>query len=154
MIDLKGIRNIVLDLGGVILDLHIHDTDYIHFVFGMPKAVCSHGTVSGTGIRHIQTQYDYGNGVVISAEGGWLMAPSFGFEMSFTIALEKATIMYDCTREPAFKVCPADGDVFMPDVVPGDGYSLEITHFAEKIRGRETTEVINPEQSKKTIQSA
>ena len=63
------------------------------------------------------------------------MAPSFGFEMSFVVVLEKATIVYDCTRTPAFRVCPADGEAFTPEVPPGDGYSLEIEHFASAVAG-------------------
>jgi len=140
--------------GGMVLDLHIHDTDFVHFVFGMPKAVCSHGTIAGNSIGHILTRYDYGNESTITAEGSWLMSSSFGFEMSFNIALEKATILYDCTREPLFKVCPADGGAFTPDVETGDGYLLEITHFAKKIQGKETAAVINLAQSKKSIQIA
>ena len=137
--------------GGMALDLHIHDTDFIHYVFGLPKVVCSHGMATGNNIRYIHTQYDYGNESTIIAEGSWLMSPSFGFEMSFNIALEKVTIVYDCTREPAFKVCPTDGDVFTPEVEAGDGYLLEIVHFAEKIQGKKTAEVINATQSKESI---
>jgi predicted dehydrogenase len=138
--------------GGMVLDLHIHDTDYIHYVFGIPKAVRSSGLTDTTGIRHIQTRYDYGDDSVITAEGSWLMSKSFGFEMSFTIALEKATIVYDCTRDPAFKICPAEGDAFTPKIEAGDGYLLEIEHFAEKIQGRQLAEVISPDQSRKSIQ--
>ena len=29
--------------GGCPLDLHIHDTDYVQYLFGTPKAVCSFG---------------------------------------------------------------------------------------------------------------
>ena len=31
--------------GGAMLDLHIHDTDYVQYVFGMPKAVFSQGVI-------------------------------------------------------------------------------------------------------------
>ena len=77
----------------------------------------------------------------MTAEGGWGMTPAFGFEMSFNIAMEKATIVYDCSRTPAFRVCPADGEVFTPEVVEGDGYSIEIAHFAALAAGRDVTEV-------------
>jgi predicted dehydrogenase len=128
--------------GGVALDLHIHDTDYVQYLFGMPKSVFSRQAKAvGGGAIHITTQYIYDDDKVVTAEGGWGMTPAFGFEMSFNIALEKATIVYDCTRTPAFRVCPADGEVFTPAVAEGDGYSIEISHFAALAAGRDVTEV-------------
>ena len=92
--------------GGQPLDLHIHDSDYVHHVFGLPAAVSSTADVPQT---YISTQYHYPDGPAVVAESTWRMAPAFGFEMSFIIVLERATIVYDCTRTPAFRVCPADG---------------------------------------------
>ena len=122
--------------GGVALDLHIHDTDYVQYLFGMPQAVCSFGAKApGGGLAHITTQYLYDDDMVITAEGGWAMTPSFGFEMSFNIAMEKATLVYDLTRDPMFKVCPAEGEAFTPEVEKGDGWFLQIAHFAKAVRG-------------------
>ncbi len=140
--------------GGMVLDLHIHDTDYIHYVFGVPKSVCSHAAVAEGRASHIQTQYDYENGTMISAEGSWMMSPSFGFEMSFNVVLEKATIVYNPAQKPAFRVCPAEGKDLIPDIQAGDGYFQEISHFADKIQGKEVAEVITQAQSKKSIQIA
>ena len=78
-------------------------------------------------------------GPAVAAEGSWRMAPSFGFEMSFNLALEQATIVFDCTRTPAFKVCPREGKPLTPELLPGDGYNRQIEHFAKKARG-ETVE--------------
>ncbi|MEI8197358.1 MAG: Gfo/Idh/MocA family oxidoreductase, partial [Phycisphaerae bacterium] len=45
--------------GGAALDLHVHDTDFIHWCFGLPQAVRSVGYSRDTkGIDHISTQYD------------------------------------------------------------------------------------------------
>jgi predicted dehydrogenase len=35
--------------GGVALDLHIHDTDFVQYLFGKPRAVCSFGGKDSTG---------------------------------------------------------------------------------------------------------
>lgn len=138
--------------GGVALDLHIHDTDYVQYLFGMPKAVCSHGAKGPKGqLIHMVTEYEYGEDKLIVAEGGWGMTLTFGFEMSFNLILEKATIIYDLTRKPMFRVCPAEGVEFSPEVVAGDGYSLEIEHFAKSIRGESVPEVITLEQSRNSV---
>lgn len=138
--------------GAALLDLHIHDSDYVQYLFGMPKAVCSKGTKGPSGgWDHIVTQYYCDEDCVITAEGGWIMSPSFGFEMSFNIILDKAVIIYDCTRESAFKVCPVDADAFTPQVQAGDGYSREIAHFAKAVAGEAVPEITTPKQSENSV---
>ncbi len=138
--------------GGVALDLHIHDTDFIQYLLGVPGSVSGFGVVNSAGIlAHVVTRYDYGSGPLVVAEGGWAMAPSFGFEMSFNLVLERATIVYDCTRQPALRVCPAGGEGFTPPVPPGDGYIRQIDHFARSIRGETVPPVITLEQSRDSV---
>ena len=83
--------------GGQPLDLHIHDTDYVHHVFGMPAAVSS---VADEPQTYISTQYHYPDGPAVVAESTWRMAPAFGFEMSFVVVLERATILYNSQPHP------------------------------------------------------
>ena len=75
------------------------------------------------------------------------MTPGFGFEMSFNIALEAATIVYDCTKSEAFKICPLKGKTIIPKVEPGDGYSLEIAHFVKAVSGKPVPPILTPLQS-------
>ncbi len=79
------------------------------------------------------------------------MTPSFGFEMSFNIALETATIVYDLTRKPAFKVCPAEGQSITAEVEKGDGWFLEIAHFVKTISGQKVKPVTTLEQSLNSV---
>ena len=134
--------------GGQPLDLHIHDTDYIHHVFGVPAAVSS---VADGPQTYISTQYHYENGPAVVAESTWRMAPAFGFEMSFVVVLERATILFDSTRSPAFRVCPPEGPAFTPEVPAGDGYSREVEHFARALAGATVEPVITPQDARETI---
>ena len=134
--------------GGAMLDLHIHDTDYVQYVFGMPKEVFSRGVIGPSGeYDHTVTQYLYGNDCVITAEGGWIMAPGFGFEMSFKIMLEKVTLVYSSAQEPTFRIFPIDGETIIPEIPTGDGYSFEIQHFVDTLSGKAVPSIITPEQS-------
>ena len=134
--------------GGAMLDLHIHDADYVHYVFGMPKEVFSRGVMGPSGeFDHTVTQYLYGSDCVITAEGGWIMAPGFGFEMSFKIMLEKATLVYSSAQEPTFRIFPIDGETIIPEIPSGDGYSFEIQHFVDILSGKVVPSIITPEQS-------
>jgi len=138
--------------GGMALDLHIHDTDFVQYLFGSPSAVCSFAAKGPfNGLAHIVTAYSYDEDKVVVAEGSWAAMPSFGFEMSFNIVLEKATIVYDSMRQPTLKVYPAGGPAFAPHVQDGDGYSLEIAHFARSISARELKEVTSLKQSKNSV---
>ena len=138
--------------GGVVLDLHIHDTDYVQYLFGTPVAVCSFTAKSSTGqLLHIVTQYLYDDDKVVTAEGGWAMMPTFGFEMSFNIAMEKATIVYDLTRQTMFKVYPAKGNPFTPEVEKGDGYLRQTEYFVKLIRGETVEPVLTLHQSRDSV---
>jgi predicted dehydrogenase len=85
--------------GGALLDLHIHDADFVQFCFGRPRSVVSSGVslLSGA-IDHVVTQYNVANGAVVHAEGSWLMGPGHGFNMAYTVIFENATADYDCSR--------------------------------------------------------
>jgi predicted dehydrogenase len=137
--------------GGMVLDLHIHDTDYVQYLLGMPKAVQSFGAPKSGSTAHVVTHYLYDDETVITAEGGWAMMGSFGFEMSFNLVLEKATLVYDCTRDPAFRVCLADGEAFTPEVETKDGYVLQSEHFVKRIQGQEVEPVTTLTGSRDSI---
>jgi predicted dehydrogenase len=140
--------------GGALVDLHIHDSDYVQYVFGMPKTVysrCADGPSSK--FDHVITQYTYDDKVV-AAEGSWLMSPGFGFEMSFCITLEKATIVFDNTREPTFKVYPVETDAFTPEVEAGDGWGLQIVHFVKAVSGEKVPQITTPVDSLNSVKIA
>lgn len=141
--------------GGAAMDLHVHDGDFVQYLFGMPKEVFSRG-VKGPSkdYDHIVTSYVYRDGKVVTAEGGWIMKPGFGFEMSFNVMLEKATISYDCTRDPVFKIAPAKGEIIIPKVRKGDGYSCELEHWIKAVSGKKVARVITPADSLNSVRLA
>ncbi|MHB9071284.1 MAG: Gfo/Idh/MocA family protein [Sedimentisphaerales bacterium] len=138
--------------GGAALDLHIHDSDYVQYLFGMPKEVFARGVKGPSGdYDHIVANYIYNEGKVITAEGGWVMKPGFGFEAGFNIMLEKATISYDYACQPIFRISDAKGNVTTPAVSKGDGYSGEFEHFINIMNGRAVPKVITPMDSLNSV---
>jgi predicted dehydrogenase len=131
--------------GGAIFDLHIHDTDYVQYLFGLPRAVRSQAAIGPSGgFDYVTTQYVYKDSKVVSAEGGFVMSPGFKFEMSFVMSLEKATIVYDCRNTPTLVVYPTGGGSVTPKIEQGDGYSREIEHFVAGITDKKKPSVISP----------
>ena len=131
--------------GGLALDLHIHDIDFIQYLFGVPERIHSVGT------RHVQTHLDYGDDRVITATASWAMPESFGFQMSFKIMFEKAALVFDGT---ALTLYPSEGDSFEPELEKGEGYKGEIEHFASLIAGTNTKRVITPKQARESVRMA
>ena len=132
--------------------MHIHDTDFVQHVFGIPDEVFSRGVIGPSGdYDHTVTQYLYNDQKVVTAEGGWIMAPEFGFEMSFKIMLDDATLLYSSAQQPTLKICPKAGEMIIPEVEDGDGYSFEIQHFVDLISGKSLQSVITPEQSAESV---
>ena len=137
--------------GGVALDLHIHDTDIVQFLFGMPRAVTSRANFAKDGaMRYISTLYDVG-GAAVTAEASWAMAPTLGFEAGYVVTFEKAVVVLDDKRGKPLCVYPAKGKAFVPKLPKGDGYEYEIRWFMDMLCGRKVACVTTPEQSRDSV---
>jgi 1,5-anhydro-D-fructose reductase (1,5-anhydro-D-mannitol-forming) len=97
------------------------------------------------------TQYVCNDGPVVSAADGWIMADSFGFEMSFDVVLENASIRYNCASAPSLRVFAASQQTLTPEVPKGDGYLLELEHFVSAISGDDVPEIITPDDSMRSV---
>ncbi|MCF7817524.1 MAG: Gfo/Idh/MocA family oxidoreductase [Kiritimatiellales bacterium] len=141
--------------GGVALDLHIHDLDYIQYLFGIPRQVCATVSRFDNGVPgHVLTILDYGDDRAISATGSWMMPPSFGFKMGFDIIFEKALVVFDSRSETTLKVYPSAGESFVPEFEKGDGYKGEIEYFFNLVSGTNMETVITPEQARESVRLA
>lgn len=121
--------------GGALFDLHIHDTDFVQYCFGRPSAVQSAGysAVSGA-IDHVVTQYYVAGEAMVHAEGSWSLTPGFGFNMSYLVNFEQATVDYDMSRgEQCLRVCERDREPEHLKLDAPDGYVAELSHFVECI---------------------
>lgn len=137
-----GFYNSGAECGGAILDLHVHDTDFIQWCFGMPVAVTSHGYRRITSeIDHVVTCYDFGdNGPLVTAEGSWAMDKGFPFTMQFTVNFEAATINFD-NSGPSLTVY-REGRAEAVPLAEGMGYEREISYYLDCIgRGQPPTTV-------------
>ena len=119
--------------GGALLDLHVHDIDEVNYFFGKPKSVSAFGAADivskNGGVDHVVATYDYGDGTLVMAEGGWAAAKGTPFEMSFTIVCEKATIKLDAS---GYHIYPVKGKPVTPkvDVKAGPtGWHQELNYF-------------------------
>jgi predicted dehydrogenase len=120
--------------GGALLDLHIHDADFVRYLFGEPTEVTARGytRVSG-GIDHVMVSYDFDprNGPWVQAEGSWAMAPGFGFRMAYLVNFEKATADYDSSRTGACLQVSTEGKKDMVELDCPSGHQAMLQHFVD-----------------------
>ena len=137
--------------GGAVLDLHIHDTDFVNFLFGAPAAVFTCGYSAFTGsLDHVLTQYLYPGGPAVSAEGGWDMAAGFGFSMRYTVNFERATADFDSSRDRPLLLY-ADGKSEPISCAATDGYFEEINYFIACIQTGRRPETVTADDAAAAI---
>lgn len=121
--------------GGALLDLHIHDTDFILHCFGKPDGVTSYGYPRMSGeIDHVVTHYHYADIPLVVAEGGWQPKNNLPFRMTYLVNFENATAEYDLNAEDTLKLYREGED---PEIIPvGDenGYVLQIAEFMDSLK--------------------
>ena len=117
--------------GGALLDLHIHDSDFVQYCFGRPTKVFSMGLSRYSGaVDHVVTQYQVASGAVVSAEGSWLMSEGHGFSMAYTIIFERATVDCDSGRgADALRLFEPGQKPRTISVEGQDGYVGELRHL-------------------------
>ena len=132
------------DLGGALFDLHIHDTDFVNHLFGRPASVFASGVMGGAGeINHVVTQYTYPQGPAVHAEGSWLLTK--GFNMSYVLLCERATIDYDMSRGDKALIVTEEGqEARVVAIEAGDGYAGEINYFIDCVVNGRAPAVVTP----------
>jgi len=142
--------------GGALIDLHIHDVDFVNHLFGRPQSVTAVGmSKTSGGVDHIVAHYTFRRkNLQVTAEGGWAFPPAFPFSMAFTVICEKATIEYSSSASPSLTVYTAAGKTLTPKVPAGDGYSREIDYFLNCIRKGEKPTRVTPEDARDALKVA
>lgn len=139
--------------GGALLDLHLHDTDYINYLFGMPQAVQTYGIVRDTGgIDDLMTAYQYKkNGPVVNSEGSWCKGAWF---CSIIAVFQKATVeAHGFTELKVYRLDQKDAEEFKFEK-NADPYFNEIGYFAECILKDREPEQCLPVSTRDSIRIA
>ena len=128
--------------GGALYDLHVHDTDFVYFLFGRPRKVVSTGVVGDDdNVDHVVTQYVYPGGPVVHAEASWLLTN--GFNMVFTLLCERATIDFNLARgDGALQITCRGKKQRMPAATDIDGYNAELRYFVNSVARGERPSVV------------
>jgi predicted dehydrogenase len=153
--------------GGGVLDLHIHDADYLQYLLGMPTKLIAGGSKTATGATDsiVVESWGYPSGATVTAHGSLMMSKSYGFTMRLLVNLEHASVTYGYGT-PSLMVYPNDGEPFEPEmpqppvkesaakegnVSSLGGYYNEIKYFLECVKtGRKTT-IVTPRDAREAV---
>ena len=140
--------------GGALLDLHVHDVDFVQFCFGRPQAVYAAGYSKFSGaIDHVVAQYQVASGAIVHAEGAWAMTPGFGFSMSYTVNFEDATADFDIARgADALKLFEKGKEPRTIQCEGGDGYVGELKHLLESIQTARPPTIVTAQDGQTAVE--
>ncbi len=147
--------------GGALLDLHIHDTDYLLYILGKPVSLASRVSSGKLKYAHIFTTFTFPDEVIAFTEGGWDMPDNFPFTMAYTALFEKGAVEFNSRNEKTLAIYRPGEEIEYPTVkleleatVSGEGnitdlggYFSEIKYFIDCLEN-------NKEPGEATAQSA
>lgn len=132
--------------GSALIDLHIHDTDYLLYLLGRPSFLFSQGSKTDIGYGHIFTTFVFSQGTVASVEGGWdIKANNFPFVMAFRAIFEEGVVEFSSDRDKTLSIYQRGREIEYPSVgeeLPASGdaggnisqlgaYFSEIKYFVD-----------------------
>ena len=153
--------------GSAVIDLHIHDVDYIRFILGEPDRIQALLYNNKGRAEHIFSSFVYGP-VVVNTEASWAYPTgSVPFLMAFTALFEKGVVTFSSAEKPSLKVFREDtGAWSAPQIaypamrstgsggnVPSiAGYVNELAYFLSCIENDTTVELGSVEESVKSLE--
>ncbi|GAF11276.1 NADH-dependent dehydrogenase [Bacillus sp. JCM 19046] len=127
--------------GGLVLDLMVHDFDFLRWCFGDAERVYAKNMAGVSGVNEERKDYAlvtirFKNGVIAHLEGTWAHE---SFRTSFEFAGRDGIIQYESQKNQALVAEKASTDVKPGVAVPESPlkqspYALELAHFIDCIK--------------------
>jgi len=137
--------------GGALLDLHIHDTDYLLYLLGKPVCLASRVSTGRLKYAHVFTTFIFPDKVIAFTEGGWDMPDNFPFTMAYTALFEKGAVEFNSGNEKTLAIYRPGKEIEYPTVKPElkakangggniadlGGYFSEMKYFIDCLKNNE-----------------
>jgi predicted dehydrogenase len=148
--------------GGGLLDLQVHDVDFIHWIMGDPLSVRTVGIQSPEGSwDHVHTTLTYPNAQA-TVQASLLMPESWPFSTSILVLGTKGAIEYTFRvganiqeREQAshyFRLYKSHGQVCEPAVSAEDMFAAQLRYFVSCVSERRPPLLCAPEETCQVMQ--
>ena len=150
--------------GGVAVDMHVHDVDFVRYIMGEPDVVKAHAHRDAEGvIQQINAVYGYGDKVSVAVESGWDYPADFPFTADFRVKFDKATVIGGGGVVNVYPVGGAAYQAELEEEFQGDndiggnisslgGYYNELKYFVEGLQGKNDLSVATVSEAIKSVQ--
>ena len=148
--------------GGCILDLQVHDIDFIHSLLGHPASVYTVGIQSPNGAwDHVHTTLTYARAQA-TVEASYLMPAAWPFTTGIYVVGAKGAIEYTFRvganiqeREQAvhyFRLYKNDGTTIEPEISSEDMFVAQLRYFVHCVAQNQPPRLCPPEESYQVMQ--
>jgi predicted dehydrogenase len=122
--------------GGPVIDLHIHDADFVQFLFGMPSAVFATGVAARNGqVDYLVTQYLFeGRDACVTSQSGAISQSGVPFEHGYDVYFEGATLRYNSLTGASIHLALKDGTVSGITPAKPDAFAAELQAAVDGVR--------------------
>jgi len=152
--------------GGALLDLHIHDTDYLLYLLGKPLSLVSRVSPGRLKYAHVFTTFIFPHNVIAFSEGGWDMPDNFPFTMAYTALFEKGAVEFNSRNEKTLAIYRLGKEIEYPTVEPElkakangggnitdlGGYFSEIKYFIDCLENNEQPGKASAQSAKDSLE--
>lgn len=142
--------------GGPLIDLHIHDVNFILYLLGMPQAVYATGQKQEDFINYVAANFVYPDGPTISAQSGAVTMKGRMFMHQYEAYFEQATVAHGSASEPEgidygaqqgasqrLTVYRPDGSAEFPELDLPEAFVAELTHAAGRVAAGQPSTIID-----------
>lgn len=148
--------------GGALLDLQIHDVDFIHWILGHPQSVYTVGIQSPTGSwDHVHTTLTYPHAQAC-IESSLMMPEAWPFSTSILVYGSEGALEYTFRvgtniqeRDQAsqsFRLYKNDGTVSEPTASTEDAFVAQLSYFVRCVTERQPPRRCPPEETCQVMQ--
>ena len=143
--------------GGIVVEMHIHDLDYLNWVFGRPTNVCSQGSKSMKYCwEHVSSLATYSKHKGFAEASWWWRRANFPFSTRFSALCERGGVEIDVRGFPMRErlwVHSKGKDPILLKLPEKDGYANEIEYFVNCVRNDRDPTICRPEDAMLALES-
>lgn len=150
--------------GGGIFELHIHDIDFLCYLFGDVKEVYANGSKDeNESWDFINSSIKFKNGISASAQGIFGITDNYPFTANIKVIGDKATAEYslsagvnldsDGKQSNSLILYRKGKEPIIENIKSKDAYELELEYFIDCIKNNKKPEIVSLDSIKRTIKT-
>ena len=150
--------------GGGIFELHIHDIDFLCYLFGDVKEVYANGSKDeNESWDFINSSIKFKNGISASAQGIFGITDNYPFTANMKVIGDKATAEYslsagvnldsDGKQSNSLILYRKGKEPIIENIKSKDAYELELEYFIDCVKNNKKPEIVSLDSIKRTIKT-